>query len=226
MLSLPRSPQPRNSLTPKTPPQTLPQVLWKSSHFRERRSWLPSVLILNRHLFLYDYTQYFSSSSIGFWGELDSPLLSACIFEIATTVAVFLLAFDLQSINILSLFISNPISLFHPFCCLSGHIMPVCVHSETQGTKEMECVNHSTKENHWIHKGSSPWQDPKMPSLNSEGMKKETKEHRQYQSPSIFGPCAKKVHRKSWDFLNGFFFLFWLMGRGQKDSSRFQKTQM
>lgn len=69
VLSVPCSPQLRNSMSPKIPPQTLPQVLWKSSHFKKGRSWLASVLILNRCLCLCYYTLYFSSSCISVWSS-------------------------------------------------------------------------------------------------------------------------------------------------------------
>lgn len=81
-------------------------------------------------------------------GELKSLLFSACISETATTVAVFLLACYPQLTidkHPITVHIKPHQSLFHTVYCLLGHIMPVCLHSETRSTKELERVNHSTR---------------------------------------------------------------------------------
>lgn len=63
--------------------------------------------------------------------------------------------------------------------------------------KEVELVNHRTRrKDHWVHKESLPSQDPRKPCGNSERMEKQTKKHRQYQSPPDI--VLKRCTGKSW----------------------------
>lgn len=202
MLSLPCCPQLRNFLTPKTPPQTLPWALWKSSHFKKRRFWLLSVIILNTFFCMITDTIFLAHPWL--LGKLESVLLSAYIFEIATTIAVFLLACELQLIidkHSITFHIKPHQSLFHNAYCLLGHIMLMCLHSETHGTKEMKCINSTRKITEYIR----------------------AVHHYKIQQCHLGIQTAwrnkPKVQRKVLDFINSFFFLFWLMGRDQGDSS-------